>query len=123
MAGIEMFWTGGSSGSRVLHTALHSGPGTRDNTHLKSPTVVPYMAGELVEGPRSLILLLPSFFSESRKRSSTGGGWKGRCGRGNDWLRMEEGIRERKGSRGRYLLRSEEDGEEEKGVEENAEIG
>lgn len=76
---------------------VHSGRHKRQHTP-QSPTVVPFMAGELVgvaqksKSPPSLV-----FLGIEKAEFPRGGGWKGRCGRGNDWLRMEEGIRERKG--------------------------
>lgn len=106
MAGIEMcsqFVPRKVQGSCTA--ALHSGRHKRQHTP-QSPTVVPFMAGELVgvaqksKSPPSLV-----FLGVEKAEFPRGGGWKGRCGRGNDWLRMEEGIRERKGRRGRYLLR------------------
>ena len=51
--------------------------------------------GGLSEGPGSKSP--PSLLFSDRERESTGGCWKGRCGRGNDWLRMEEKGRGRRG--------------------------
>lgn len=47
--------------------------GTSDNTHLKVQPWFLLWLGSLSGWPRSLNLLLPSFFSESRKRSFHGG--------------------------------------------------
>jgi len=61
------------------------------NTHLNTVRPGSFYGWGACRGAQNLNLLLPSF---SRQRETVC--WKERCGRGNDWLRMEE-ERERKG--------------------------
>ena len=64
--------------------------------------------GGLSEGPGSKSP--PSLLFSDRERESTGGCWKGRYGRGNDWLRMEEKGKGRRGGEVDICPRQEEDG-------------
>lgn len=64
--------------------------------------------GSLSGGPGSKSP--PSLLFSDRERESTGGCWKGRYGRGNDWLRMEEKGKGRRGGEVDICPRQEEDG-------------